>query len=105
MLGDAYKDSGRVCVWDDGTPFKPDYISQHFALLLKKHNLPHIRYHDLRHTAGSILLNQGLSPKQIQEYLGHEQIATTLEIYAHLDAAGKKVAAHTIGGLLEMRST
>jgi len=102
LLGSEYSDSGHVCVWDNGIPFKPDYISKHFALILKKHNLPPIRYHDLRHTAGSILLNKGLSAKQIQEYLGHENISTTLDIYGHLDAKGKKEAAYTIGSLLEI---
>jgi integrase len=97
-------DSGHVCVWDDGKPFKPDYISQHFALILKKNGLTHLRYHDLRHTTGSLLMNRGLSAKQIQEYLGHEDISTTLQIYGHLDAEAKKEAAYTIGGMLKIGS-
>ena len=80
LMGSAYNDNGRVCVWDDGRAFTPDYISQHFALILKKHDLPHLRFHELRHTTGSILLNKGLSAKQIQEYLGHEKVSTTLHL-------------------------
>ena len=102
MIGNSYEETDRVCVWGDGKPFKTNYVSHHFALLLKKNGLPHIRFHELRHTTGSILMNYGLSAKQIQEYLGHEQISTTLDIYGHLDYAGKTQAANTIGGLLEI---
>jgi integrase len=104
LMGDAYDDNGHVCVWDDGKMFKPDYISRHFILILTKNSLPRIRFHELRHTAGSLLLNKGLSAKQIQEYLGHEQISTTLDIYGHLSVEGKKEAANTIGGLLNMEN-
>jgi len=99
-MGKAYNDNDHVCVWDDGNPFKPHYISRSFVKILEKHNLPRIRFHELRHTAGSLLLNKGLSIKQIQEYLGHEQVSTTLDIYGHLSFEGKKEAADTIGSLL-----
>jgi integrase len=102
LLGNAYDDNGHVCVWDDGKAFRPDYLSQHFALILKRNELPHLRYHDLRHTTGSLLMNRGLSAKQIQEYLGHENVSTTLQIYGHLDAEAKKEAAYTIGGMLKI---
>ena len=102
MLGDAYNDSGCVCVWDDGRELHPDYVSQHFLRLLKKHGLRRIRFHDLRHTTGSLLLEKGLSAKQIQEYLGHEKVSTTLDIYGHLSTEGKKEASVAIGGLLKL---
>jgi integrase len=100
LLGDSYHDSDRICVWDDGRPLSTDYISHRFAKILKKHGLPPLRYHELRHTAGSLLLEQGLSAKQIQEYLGHEKISTTLDIYGHLSVEGKQAASKTIGSLL-----
>jgi len=102
LFGDGYEDSGHVCAWDDGRMFKPDYISRHFGLILDKHGLERIRFHELRHTTGSLLMNKGLSAKQIQEFLGHENVATTLQIYGHLDAESKKEAAYAMGGLLEM---
>jgi len=104
LMGSAYDDNGHVCVWDNGKPFTPDYLSQHFALILRKNGLPRLRYHDLRHTTGSLLMNRGLSAKQIQEYLGHEHASTTLQIYGHLDAEAKKEAAYTIGGMLQIGS-
>ena len=48
-----------------------------------KYGLPEIRFHDLRHTAGSLLLAQGVNIKQIQEFLGHSDVTTTLNIYTH----------------------
>ena len=100
LLGAAYNDNDHVCVWDNGDPFKPNYLSRRFGEILEKYGLPKIRFHELRHTAGSLLLNKGLSAKQIQEYLGHEQVSTTLDIYGHLSVEGKKEAAQAIGGLL-----
>lgn len=102
VFGSEYHDSNHVCVWPDGNPLSPDYVTRTFKKLLSKNNLPMIRFHDLRHTAGSLLLEKGLSIKQIQEYLGHEKASTTLDIYGHLSAEGKKEAANTLDGLLEM---
>jgi integrase len=100
LMGGAYHVSDHVCTWDDGHSFAPDYISQRFQKILQKNGLPRIRFHELRHTAGSLLLSQGLSAKQIQEYLGHERVSTTLDIYGHLSVEGKREAAATIGNLL-----
>lgn len=102
MMGSLYHNSDHVCTWEDGRSFDPNYITIRFGKILKKHGLQHIRYHELRHTAGSLLLDRGLSAKQIQEYLGHEKIATTLDIYGHLSVEGKKEAANTMGHLLKL---
>jgi integrase len=93
LLGDAYIDTDHICVWPDGRPLSPDYVSQHFKLILQKNNLPHIRFHDLRHTAGSLLLSNGLNIKQVQEFLGHEKSTTTLDIYMHIDCQAKQETA------------
>lgn len=104
LFGQAYHEGDHVCVWPDGKPVSPDYVSQAFCNLLKKNSLPHIRFHELRHTAGSLLLDKGLSAKQIQEYLGHEKVSTTLDIYGHLSVEGKKEAAQVMDGLLDMKA-
>ena len=93
---------GHVCTDKNGVPLKTDYISQHFTKLLKQNNLPPIRFHDLRHTAGSLLLESGLNMKQIQVYLGHEDISTTANIYLHLSTESKKESANVMGQLLQM---
>ena len=95
-----YSDEEHICQWADGTVFQPDYVSQRFSKLLKKNNLPHIRFHDLRHTAGSMLVNQGHTIKQVQEFLGHENASTTLDIYTHVSVEGKKDTAQVMDQLL-----
>ena len=73
----------KVCRWSNGDDIKHDYISKKFNKLLKANNLPSIRYHDLRHTAASLLIASGATPQQTQEFLGHETVSTTMNIYAH----------------------
>ena len=66
-----------------------------FKKLLKKAELPDIRFHDLRHSAATLLLSLGVHPKVVQELLGHTQISMTMDIYSHVlpsmqqDAVGK----------------
>lgn len=102
-LGKKYPDQqGHVCVHKDGRQFAPDYVTHEFAKLLERHGMPHIRFHELRHTAGSLLLEQGISAKQIQAYLGHENISVTLDTYTHLSVEGKKEAANVMGSVLKI---
>ena len=78
-----------VCVDVLGKLYDPDFITEHFRQLLKKHKLKKIHFHDLRHSCASVLLAQSVSMKQIQEWLGHSDMSTTANIYSHLDAVSK----------------
>ncbi len=89
IFGKEYIESDYIFKWENGEPLKPDYISRSFKKLLKKYNLPHIRFHDLRHSCASILVANGFTLKDIQEWLGHSDIQTTANIYAHLDIERK----------------
>ncbi|OPZ93467.1 MAG: Tyrosine recombinase XerC [Firmicutes bacterium ADurb.Bin419] len=89
-----------VCSWEDGTPLKVDYVSRKFKEILTKNNMPHIRFHDLRHTNASLLLSKGVDLKRIQGWLGHAQLSTTSDIYAHLDEKYKLDNANIINGIL-----
>ena len=100
--GDKYHDSDFVCVWPDGRIILPGYVSHNFKKLLAKYDLPEIRFHDLRHTAGSLLLAQGVNIKQIQEFLGHADAMTTLNIYTHTDEEAKKETAAAMGKVLKI---
>jgi len=61
--------------------------------LLRKGNLPHMRVHDLRHTAASLLLAEGVPVKVASEMLGHSDVTTTLRIYAHVIEGAQEQAA------------
>jgi integrase len=76
-----YQDTGYICTYHDGRLFATDFVSQHFARLLKKKGMRHIRFHDLRHSSANYLSYLGLSHKHIQTWLRHTDIETTLGIY------------------------
>ncbi|MDE7242534.1 MAG: site-specific integrase [Oscillospiraceae bacterium] len=101
FLGSGYTVSDHICVWPDGRPVSPDYVSQHFKRVLVKNNLQIIRFHDLRHTAGSLLMNNGATVKQVQEFLGHEKASTTLDIYTHIDTEAKQRTAMSMEQALQ----
>ena len=79
-----------------GKLFRPNYVTDHFKLLLQQNGLRHIRFHDLRHSCASLLLSQGIAMKQIQDWLGHSTFATTADIYSHLDFNSKQESADAI---------
>ncbi len=55
-----------------------------FHKLVEEAGLPHLRFHDLRHSAATILLGMGVHPKVVQELLGHSKIGITMDIYSHI---------------------
>jgi integrase len=67
---------------------------------LKRAGLPEIRFHDLRHTAATLLLAEGVHPKIVQERLGHSQISVTLDTYSHVLPTMQREAAGKLNRLL-----
>ena len=85
ILGDHYQDQGLIFTTDTGAPINPSNLRQRsFTPLLKRAGLPHMRFHDLRHTCATLLLLRGVHPKFVQELLGHATIAITLDTYSHV---------------------
>ncbi|AQP66284.1 site-specific integrase [Listeria monocytogenes] len=83
---------------DDGTPFTPASVTRMFNRFLEKeenNDLTKISFHDLRHSAASFLLEQGINIKVIQNILGHSDIKVTLNTYAHITEDGYSEAAKT----------
>lgn len=105
LFGKSYQQSPYVFKWPDGRPFSPDYVTHHFSALLRKHGLPPIRFHELRHTCASLLLSQGMTLKDVQEWLGHSDIKMTANVYGHLDIARKQSIADTMSSLLSSNIT
>lgn len=87
---------GYIYVNELGERIKPNYITQNFSIILNNNNLKKIRFHDLRHSCASLLYANGVSLKEIQEWLGHSDISTTSNIYTHLDFNSKISSANAI---------
>ena len=72
-----------------------------FKKLLKKAGLPKIRFHDLRHSAATLLLSLGVHAKVVQEMLGHTQISMTMYIYSHVLPSMQQDAVSRLNDLLK----
>ena len=94
-----YKD--YICLMQNGELMKPGYVTQTFSKILDNNNLRHIRLHDLRHSCGTLLIQNGVPVKDIQIWLGHSNFQTTLR-YAHADIENKKVSANVIENKLAL---
>jgi integrase len=79
---------------------KSNVLRRSFRPLLKKARLPQIRFHDLRDTAATLLLAQGVHPKAVQERLGHATIAITLDTYSHVLPSMQRDAADQLHALV-----
>jgi len=83
--GAAWQEHDYVFCTSIGTHLHPskDVLDQ-LKALLKKAGLPDIRFHDLRHSAATLLLSEGVHPKVVQELLGHSTISMTMDVYSHV---------------------
>ena len=79
-----------------GKLITPNYVTNHFKKVLDKSGLKHIRFHDLRHSCASLMLANGVSMKEIQEWLGHSTYNVTANLYSHLDYSSKLASAAVI---------
>ena len=82
---------------------RPDYVSEHFKILLNNKGLKHIRFHDLRHSCASLLLAKGIPMKAIQEWLGYSNFSTTANIYAHLDSKSKALSVQALSNAISIK--
>ena len=98
--GSSWRESGLVFTTPIGTPIGTHSLHRTFKTILRGAGLPDIRYHDLRHTAASLLLAQGVDPRTIMETLGHSQIGLTLNTYAHVVPALQRKAAAKMDEIL-----
>jgi integrase len=102
LAGDAYNSKWLdfVCVDETGNLIRLDYISNMFPKTLKRLGLRPIRFHDLRHTNITLLLEAGASLKEAQDWAGHANISTTADIYAHVQTQAKKRLTDSIGAII-----
>ena len=90
----------RICVQPpERWILPPDYISNKFSAVLEKAGLPHMRFHDLRHSAASVLYDLGWDIERIKSWLRHSDIKTTSNIYLHISKERRRIDALELAGL------
>ncbi len=103
LAGSAYEEQDLVFSTPLGRPAPYSTIQENFKRMLERAGVPpDIRFHDLRHTAATLLLLQGVHPKVVQERLGHSTIGMTLDIYSHLLPGMDQEAAGRLDRLLDL---
>ncbi|MDP9371051.1 MAG: site-specific integrase [Chloroflexota bacterium] len=98
--GDRYIEQDLVFATHQGRPLMHRNVFREFKRLLKKADLPGVRFHDLRHTNATLMLGQGVHPKVVQERLGHSQVGITLNIYSHVLPGLGREAIERLGAAL-----
>lgn len=92
-VSSLWEDSGAVFVDYTGKRLHPTTIPQRFQKILEENNLPHIRFHDLRHTGASILFMGNTDVQTLSARLGHSKPSVTMNIYGHPYGAQDKIAS------------
>jgi integrase len=94
QAGPAWEDTQLVFCDQFGRALSAEWmVRRAFRPLLRKAELPLIRFHDLRHTAATLMLSRGIHPKVVAEMLGHATVAVTLDIYSHVTPDMQREAA------------
>jgi integrase len=105
MLAEGFASVPWVFCSTVGTPMhRTNLVRSSFRPILKRANLPKIRFHDLRHTAATLLLLEGVHPKVVQEMLGHATISQTMDTYSHVLPSMQKEAAGKIDRLFQLET-
>ena len=91
--GPRWRETGYVFTTRIGTPIECRNLLRDWYRLMEGFTLPRIRFHDLRHSAATLLFVQGVHPRTVMEILGHKDLSTTMRIYGHVVDRMKQEAA------------
>jgi integrase len=96
LTGDNWKENGMIFTTGIGTYASQSKVSKEFKQIRSKNDLPDIRFHDLRHTSLSLLLDIGTPVNTVQHRAGHSKASVTTDIYGHVMAHSQDAAAENI---------
>jgi integrase len=102
-FGEAWNDTGYIIVWEDGRPYRPNYLSELFTKFLIDNGLPKIVLHELRHTFASLSNEAGVQEFNIGKALGHANVGTTKKIYTHLFDDKHTAAVDAVANMIDSR--
>lgn len=98
--GPEWEGDGFVFCTATGRPLHGRNVTRGFQRLLKRHGLPRMRFHDLRHACATFMLAQGADLQVVRETLGHSQISLTADTYAHVMPSLQRDAADRMDAFL-----
>ena len=104
-LGAEYADEDLVFCQADGRPYHPNHFSREFDRRLKRHGMPFIRLHGLRHSYATMALAAGVPAKVVADRLGHTSVMITLDLYSHVMPAVEAEHADRVGSLIASSRT
>jgi integrase len=104
MVGDGYQDGDLVFAQPDGGHHHPEAVSKTFDRRVARWRLPHITFHDMRHTWATLALQAGVHPKVVSERLGHSSVAFTLDVYSHAIQGLDEDAAARVADLIRRQT-
>jgi integrase len=93
LAGTRWHEHGLVITTTIGTPVSAQALRQRFARVLRRAELPPMRFHDLRHSCATLLAHGNVHPRIAQQILGHANIRTTMDVYTHVRAGDGSAAA------------
>jgi integrase len=100
-LAGGWTDLDLVFPNEIGRPLEAsNLLRRSFAPLQLRAGGPRLRFHDLRHTAATLMLGRGVHPKVVSEMLGHSQISVTLDLYSHVSATMQREATAALDAAL-----
>lgn len=90
---------GLLFTQENGAPMCPDSVTTYLRRFSNKNNLPHINPHKFRHTMASMLIYKHVDPVSVSKRLGHAQVSTTTDIYAHAIEEADRQNADLLSGI------
>ncbi len=94
--GATVRDEDAVLTTRRRNPYWTSYLHIELQAQLRRLGLPPMRYHDLRHTAASLMLAEGISPRTVMEMMGHRNLDVTMLVYGHVNLRHQHIAAEVI---------
>ena len=101
-MGSKWKGTNRVFTSENGKHMHPSTCLKMLNKVTTKYNMPHLTFHELRHTSISILVQNGINPKAVSQRAGHSTTAVTMEIYTHVHDKSKKDSAIAFDKIINM---
>jgi len=102
IAGERWEENDLIFPNTVGKPMEQNRLLKEYKEILRQAGLPIIRFHDLRHTAATLMLQAGIHPKIVQETLGHADISLTMNTYSHALPTLQREAAEKMDELVTM---